>query len=102
METLATKKMTMGGMIRLQKALGEKMGVFEISDEDQVKMTAGERALHTASLMEVTNYILYVAMGSPADLEPLDIADVIPFDKTEEISNAIGKYMNQVQEVKKN
>jgi len=96
------QKMTMGTMIKLQRALGKKISALSKTEADIKKMNDEEQMDHQLAMLEVVSNLVFIAVGSPADLSPDAISELIPFDKVEEVSEAIGKYMNQVTEVKKN
>ena len=102
LDKLNTGRMTMATMIRLQKAVGKKIGALGTSEEQLAKMAPDEVMEQQIAMLEVVANLVFIAMGSPVDSSPEDIAELIPFDKTEEISTAIGKYMNATADVKKN
>lgn len=102
MEKLRGTKFTMGTMIKLQRSIGKKISVLTVGEKEIEAMDDEQAMQHQLDMMEVLSTLVYIAIGSPAELSPDDVADLIPFDKIEEVSSAIGSIMGQVESVRKN
>lgn len=102
METLKGANLTMGVMIKLQRSVGKKAAVLNASDKEIAKMSPEAQMEHQLDMMEVLSNLIYICIGSPKSKTPDDIADLIPFDKVEEVSVAIGDLMGQADKTKKN
>lgn len=101
-EKLKGAHMTMGTMIKLQRAVGKKMSVLNRSEAEIEALDGEAQMQHQLDMMEVLSTLVYVSIGSPHEMSPDDIADIIPFDKIEEVSTAVGGLMGQVETVRKN
>lgn len=101
-EKLKGARLTMGSMIKLQRAVGKKSAVLNRSEAEIDALNPEEAMQHQLDMMEVLSNLIYVSIGSPKDLDPDAIADIIPFDSIGEVSEAIGNIMGQVDKTRKN